>query len=122
MRLAPTPFLTYLKQRLDSVRRVKGKSGNDGELLYQHFVDVFVGDGRENLLEVLDDDDARSPEYQMLAYLRTKEVIRELKSKYGLTGQLPTAPRKRRVFVARDPRGFESFLASRKIELAAMVS
>jgi serine/threonine protein kinase len=122
MRLAPTNFLTFLKQRLDCIRRAKGRSGNDGELLYQHFVDVFVENGRENLLEVLEDDDARSPEHQMLAYLRTKEVIRELKTKYGLTGQVPTAARKRKPFIARDPRGFDSFLASRGIELGTMVS
>jgi serine/threonine protein kinase len=122
LQLADGQLQSYLAQRLDSIRRIKGKSGSDGEILYKHFVDVFVEDLRENLLESLGDEDERNLEYRMLAHLRTKEVIKELKTKYGLTGQLPVMPKQRRPFVARDPRVFESFLACRGINLGNMVS
>jgi len=122
LQLAQTPLLPHLRQRLESVRRVTGRSGRDGELLYEHFIDVFIKDNRENLLEGLSDDDSRNPEYRMLAHLRTKEVIRELKSKYGLTGSMPAAPKKQQPFLASDPRALKSFLECRRIDLSRMIS
>lgn len=131
VRLVDSPLLENVQSRMGALRRVRGRSGKDGDLLYQHFVDVFIEDRRENLLEILPEEDSRSTdaETQRLRLLRSGEVLEDIRVKFGLEGKSQAAPsttfspaqRQTMPFIALDPREFIPFLEARGLNLSAMV-
>ena len=124
--LVEPELLKYLQGRVEAVRRVRGKSGADGNLLMEHFQQVFLAEQRLNLLDGLAVGDPRSSSYEMLTRTGTTRVLNTLQQQFGgrRTGSTIVLPAlQRRTGIARrDPRSFDAFLAARGITLDAMVS
>jgi len=135
LRLPDQDTIVFVQERLAEVRRVKGRSGQDGELLFEHFADVFVRDNRQNLIQLLPEQDNRSPVGAVFERLRTRAVLVDLGQKFAdrprppaavapqtQAVRLTAAARSAKPFLARDPVILGDFLNSRQIDIRAMVS
>ncbi len=126
-RLSDSGVINHLERRMQALRTVRGISGQDGELLYQHFVQILIEDDRENLIERLSEGDRRNPISDLLANLRTKTVLDELDQKFRQQpreplGQLPVLAARTSPHIAPDPEVLRAFLATRAIDFDAMVA
>jgi len=134
--LTSSTDITELKSRIEALRRVPGKTGSDGEVLYQHFVSVFIRDERENPVESLPENDARNPTYAIsatLKALRAEETLADMDRKYGINRasavqpkaasiSIPRIARRNKPYLDGDPSAFGAFLRTRGIDYSALVA
>jgi serine/threonine protein kinase len=125
--LADDAFVRAIGQRLDVIGKIPGASGKDGAYLCQHFFDVFVDDQRENLLELLPDNDQRNPIGAVLGVLRSKEALDELDEMFRRrTAAAPeiqvSVVGKTGIYRASDPKSFEQFISARNISFDMLVA
>lgn len=136
VRLIHRDEVDYVRQRMQELRDIKGQSGQDGEIVYSHFVGIFVNDERENLVERLPENDSRDPVSLLLRRLRVPEIIADTKRKLGIPIQksasgLPQLPAvlpagyvgtKTGRYYDKDPSPFGPFLELRGIDYAGMIA
>lgn len=135
MRVVGWQMIQQISERIDIIRKIRGEGGKDGEIIYNHFVNIFLNDARDNLLENLPTDDLRNPTFSVIRGLRGEEVIKELELKFGgsfrKTQKMAPVRQDRTITVVKqqkasvktkDPSSFGPFLKARDIDYTKMIS